>query len=187
MASTGLKQVSPDEFRLIVKSMLAHELQHAKQIQTILHLKGAKNLFIKTIQSFYKLPDEEVRRLFSFVFEFEPKKEIEPDKKTVFQNIGLKKDELGCVDFENLLELNNGSCILFFEPETILSSMIKADKSYEEYITNFSELDAFIAEYLAVKNGEFKGVDENTIQNFIRVKRNKIKRVFNLIYLKQNV
>ena len=94
---------------------------------------------------------------------------------------------MGCVDFENLLELNNRSCILFFEPETILSSIIKADKSYEEYITNFSELDAFIAEYLAVKNGEFKSVDENTIQNFIRVKRNKIKRVFNLIYLKQNV
>ncbi len=186
-SKSNIKQASIEEFRLIMNSILTHEFQHAKQIQTILHLKGAKNLFIKTIQTLYKLPDEEVRRLFSFVFEFEPKKEIEPDKKAVFQNVGLKKGELDCVDFENLLELDNGSCILFFEPETILSSMIKVNKSYEEYITNLSELDAFIAEYLAVKNGEFEGVDENTIQNFTKAKRNRVKRIFYLIYSKQNV
>lgn len=182
MASTGLKQVSPDEFRLIVKSMLAHELQHAKQIQTTLHLKNAKDTFIEGIKTYYNLPSDEIKRLFPFIFEFEPKREIEPCNNLIFQNVGLKVNEFEFHDCKNLKQLDDGDYVLFFSPETIIKSMVKINRDYSEYLTNLSELDAIIAEYQMLKS---TNIDNDILKEFIKVKRNQIKRIFDMIYMKK--
>ena len=175
-----LEYITSDEYRLIVNSTLAHELQHAKQIQTALHSKEAKKCFIRCFQLRYKLSEDEIKRLFPFVFDFEPKKETEADGKFVLQNKGLKLDGVS-FDDKNWVELNDGGHALIFDAYKIFDFMIENSEDYEKYLMALTELDALIAEYFTVANSEFERIDENTIKKFAIAKRRKIEKTIELI------
>lgn len=186
VAKKDLENITSDEYRLIIISMLTHELQHSKQIQTVLNMPNSKELFIKSVKVHYNMPDEEIRRLFPFVFDFDSIDNLKADN-FVFQNNGLKQEEIDFLSFDKLTQFDDGGYVLIFSPEVILNSMLKINKDDDEYFENLSELDALIAEYQALSGVKKANIDNDTLGNFIRVKQSQIKKIFERIYKKENV
>lgn len=173
----GLKKGTLPDFLMEEASTLAHELEHARQLQMSLHGSGAKDYILSGLKKQYpELSDESIKKAFAFVFSFTPKKEIPLDQKiATVGDVLIKVDsdrKLNPAVFEIYAKSADGKNVYtpVFTPKSMIESLIldykRGKNDYLEYVTNMCEVYARRAEIGVLNKLKFEGVDKETLKAY---------------------
>lgn len=176
-----MRKGSLSEMIMCMRSHLAHELEHAKQIQYSLHADGARDLILEIEKAKYpNLSDEDIINSIPFIFNFSPKRKISLDGKISTGRdilIKLPSEEKPNPKFFHFLEKNEDGDIFYvpvFTPRMMIQSLVGRDdkenigENYSAYIKGLHEILALRAEYRASKL-HVKNVDEDVAKIFSQV------------------
>ncbi len=192
-AKEGFIKGNLSEFIVHKTATLAHELEHAKQLQFSLHAEGAQDhamqLFKKAAPN---LSEKDIKELYPFIFSFSPKKKISLNDDIVDKTLGYFKFPNGDLKYDpgffQGCENKNGEVVYrpILNPKAILECLIRpadADDSFADYITNFPEVLARNAELIAAQNLKgFNGVDDKTMEKFIKTKKYNLTELVKILF-----
>ncbi len=188
----GLEKGTLPEFLMDEASILAHELEHARQLQMSLHGEGAKDYILSGFKKqFPELSDESIKKIFPFVFSFTPKKEIPLDQKIATLGDVLVKvnsdRKLNPAVFEIYAKSADGKNVYtpMFTPKSMIESLILDYKTgqndYLAYVTNVCEVYARRAEIDVLNKLKFEGVDKETLKAYKAEKQSYYNQLIKIL------
>ena len=176
----GLEKGTLPEFLMEETTTLAHELEHARQLQISLQSEGAKEYILSGLkEKFPNHSDETIKKVYSFIFDFNSKGKFSLDTKIRTEGdviIKTSKDKVLNSEFFHLLGTKDGKNVYtpMFTPKAMIDSSILDYKNgkddYVKYVTNLCEVYARRAEYDVLNRMKFDGVDEATLEEHKAIK-----------------